>query len=128
MTCIIFPAFAHEILQRGRLDQWKETCWRCEAGRINYLWKKYLVWMALARETMKTKLFHLLKHYVNSNSLVLEVSVCCYGNWSIGFFCRASRIPWRSQSLGISRSEAKCDQVNSFISCCSALNHSTYLC
>ena len=43
--------------------------------------------MALARETMKTKVFHLLKHYhVNSNSLVLEVFVCCYGNWSIGFF------------------------------------------
>ena len=43
--------------------------------------------MALARETIKTKVFHLLKHYhVNSNSFVSEVSVCCYGNWSIGFF------------------------------------------
>ena len=41
--------------------------------------------MALARETMKTKVFFFFFH-VNSNSLVLEVSVCCYGNWSIGFF------------------------------------------
>lgn len=60
--------------------------------------------MALARETIKTKVFHLLKHYhVNSNSFVSEVSVCCYGNWSIGFFFfvellefHEDRNPWES--------------------------------
>lgn len=57
--------------------------------------------MALARETMKTKVFHLLKHYhVNSNSLVLEVSVAMATGLLVFFVelleFREDRNPWES--------------------------------